>query len=108
MEPDYEPTVADHRAAQTKSLLEANRRPPSLVEVSRAVTAAALGRRRGDSGPACASVAPHRSCAPGPRPGVRHISGLTWDDASRYPPDTPRLLDLPRSAIALHQLRGLC
>jgi len=63
-------------AAQRKLLLEANRRPPSLVDVSRG-RHRGPGRRRGDSGPACASV----SCAavavyaavaaPGPCPGGR-------------------------------------
>ena len=65
---DYEPTVADRRAAQRKLLLEANRGPPSLVDVSRAVTVG-LERRRGDSGLACASVSSAAVAAPGPRPG---------------------------------------
>jgi hypothetical protein len=46
MELDYEPTVADRRAAQRTLLPEANRRPPSLVDVSRAVTARARAASR--------------------------------------------------------------
>jgi hypothetical protein len=67
-------------AAQRKLLLEANRRPPSLVDVSRG-SHRGPGRRRGDSGPACASVfcaavaAIRRSCCTRPVPW-----GSQWRD----------------------------
>jgi len=61
-----------HRAAHKKFLLEANRRPPSLVDVSRGCHRGP-GRRRGDKRAGvrvCAAVV-----APGPCPGGR--SGVT-------------------------------
>jgi hypothetical protein len=67
-------------AAPRKLLLEANRRPPSLVDVSRAVTAG-QGGVAVTSGPACASVScaavppTAAAAAPGPCPGDR--SGVT-------------------------------
>jgi len=56
---------------QRKLLLEANRRPPSVVDVNRAVTAG-QGRRRGDKRAGvrvCAAVAAAGPC-PGGRSGV--------------------------------------
>ena len=60
----------------------ANRRPPSLVDVSRAVTVG-QGGRRGDSGPACASVSFAAVAAPGPRPGC---TSSQWPDLRRRQP----------------------
>ena len=104
MELDYEPTVADRRVAQGTLQLEANRRPPSLVDVGRAVTAgqggaAVTAGRRASQWPPPQLLHPARAL------GVRHISALTCDDASRYPPGTPRLLDPSRDAIAGQHLR---
>jgi hypothetical protein len=87
------------RAAQRTLLLEANRRPPSLVDVSRAVTAG-QGGVAVTAGWRAPQWLPPQLLHPARALGVRHISGLTCDDASRYPPDTPRLLDPPRGAIA--------
>jgi hypothetical protein len=71
--------------------LEANRTPPpSLVDVSKG-RHRGPGRRRGDCGPACASVSLRhsccirRSCAPGPRP---------WGNPTP-PPSAPRCLSTP-------------
>jgi hypothetical protein len=107
MELDYEPTVADRSVAQRKLMVEANRRPPDVVDVSRAVTAgqggvAVTAGRRAPQWP------PTAVAAPGPRPGG---TSYQWPDLRRcqpVPTDTPRLLDPPRGAIAEQQLRATC
>jgi hypothetical protein len=54
-------TIAEKRHNKVAS--GGNQRPLGLVDVVEAVTAAAVGRRRGDSGSVCAEVIPMHSRA---------------------------------------------
>jgi len=134
MELDYEPTVADRSVAQRKLMVEANRRPPDVVDVSRAVTAgqggvAVTAGRRAPQWP------PTAVAAPGPRPGgeptthptIHCCTSSRWHNRRSQPrhrrrsgrshilcsPDQgvwgdPRRHIEARDAIADQQLRGVC
>ena len=73
----------------------------ALVDVlEEAVTAGAVGRRRGDSGPACADVIPPMRSA--------HPARVQGVDGTAPPTDTRLHPTTARDVIAVQHMRGLC
>ena len=69
----YHRAISGVAEGNNRTWLWTNQTRPALVDVVEAVTAGAVGRRRGDSGSACADVIPR--CGQRTRPASKVLTG---------------------------------